>query len=206
MNRTIIMLLASLVMLSSCATLNKDECLTADWYQIGYEDGAMGQPESRISAHRQACSKHGVTPDLRQYQDGHQEGVISFCSPRNGFVQGQNGYEYTGICPPALEREFLDSYQAGRELYSVRSAIRNLQTEQRTNENKIEQLEQGLIDAEAALFSAATPEEERRKIYDEISNMQSELGSLEQRNKQLVVEIAQAQAQLRLLEDKYAFY
>lgn len=206
MNRIVIMMLASLVVFSGCATMNKNECLTADWYQIGYEDGANGQSETRIGSHREACAKHGIAPNLQQYQDGHQEGVISFCSPRNGFVQGQKGYQYTGICPPSLEREFLDSYQAGRELFSARSAVSNLQNEQRANENRIAELEQGIIDAEASLFSAATPEEERRKIYDQISALQSELGATEQRNKQLVVEIAQVQAQLRLLEDKYAFY
>ena len=52
----------------SCATLNKDECLTADWYQIGYEDGAKGYPLSRIGKHRKACAKHGVTPDMPPYE------------------------------------------------------------------------------------------------------------------------------------------
>ncbi|MCG8048122.1 MAG: DUF2799 domain-containing protein [Candidatus Thiodiazotropha endolucinida] len=28
--------------LASCATMDKDECRVADWYVIGYEDGAKG--------------------------------------------------------------------------------------------------------------------------------------------------------------------
>ncbi|MDN3648619.1 DUF2799 domain-containing protein [Reinekea marina] len=206
MNRIGIAFIATMLVLSGCATLSEDECLTADWYQIGYEDGARGYPDTRIASHREACAKHGVAPQFRDYLDGHSEGVLSFCTPRNGFVQGQKGYQYTGICPPSIEGEFLDSYQAGREIYSVRSVVSSLQSEQRSNENRISSLKQALIDAEAAMFAATTPEEERRNIYNSIGQMQEELGGLEERNKQLIVEIAQAQAQLRILEEKYAYY
>ena len=34
---------ALLALLAGCATLNKNECLRADWYAIGLEDGARGQ-------------------------------------------------------------------------------------------------------------------------------------------------------------------
>jgi hypothetical protein len=201
-----VIFMVSILVLSGCATLNEEECLTADWYQIGYEDGARGYPDTRIASHREACAKHGIAPQFRDYQDGHDEGVLSFCTQRNGFVQGQKGYQYSGICPPSVERDFLDAYQAGREIYTVRSAISGLEGEQRRNENKIEQLQKSLIDAEALMFAATTPEEERRDIYNNIGLMQEELGSTEERNKQLIVEIAQAQAKLRLLEEKYAYY
>jgi hypothetical protein len=206
MSRIGIVFIATMLVLSGCATLSEDECLTADWYQIGYEDGARGYPDTRIGSHREACAKHGVAPRFRDYQDGHDEGVLSFCTQRNGFVQGQKGYQYTGICPPSVEGDFLDAYQAGREIYSVRSVVSSLQNEQRSNENKISSLKQGLIDAEALMFAATTPEEERRNIYNSIGQMQEDLGATEQRNKQLIVEIAQAQAKLRILEEKYAYY
>jgi hypothetical protein len=32
-----------LLMAAGCATLDKDECRTADWYAIGQEDGARGR-------------------------------------------------------------------------------------------------------------------------------------------------------------------
>jgi hypothetical protein len=46
---------------TGCATLGKEECLNADWFTIGFEDGARGYPASRIGDHREACAKHGVT-------------------------------------------------------------------------------------------------------------------------------------------------
>jgi hypothetical protein len=204
--RSIIGLLVVALVLSGCATMNKNECLMADWYQVGYEDGARGYSDTRISSHREACAKHGITPDFRAYQDGYEEGVIRFCTPRNGFMQGQRGYTYSGICPPSIEDSFLDGYRAGRELYSAKSAISSLNSEQAKNERKMDQLHNEIAVAEQAMFSPETPAEDKRTLYDSIGRMKEELGALEQRNKQLIVELAEAQAHLRILEDKYAYY
>ncbi|WP_196160049.1 DUF2799 domain-containing protein [Reinekea sp. G2M2-21] len=206
MKRSLVVLLVGLVVLSGCATLNKEECLTADWYQIGYEDGARGYPDTRISSHREACAKHGIAPDFRAYQDGHEEGVIRFCTPRNGFEQGKKGYNYSGICPPSLEDGFLDGYDAGREIYAVTSAIRSLQSEQNGNESKMESLQNQIIEKTNLMLADETTIDDRYRLNQEIAQMQQDLGGLEQRNKQLVVELAEAQARLRILNEKYAYF
>ena len=204
--RSVLATLPVALALVGCATMSKDECLTADWYQVGYEDGALGYADTRISQHRQACAEYGITTDLRAYQDGHEEGIIRFCTPRNGFVQGRNGYNYTGICPPSLEHGFLDGYDAGREIYSARLVISELNAEQDSNENKVEALQDKISSTEQTLFSVETPAEEKRTLYESIGRMKEQLGALEQRNKELIVELAKAQAQLRILEDRYAYF
>ena len=204
--RAVIVLLIGALVLSGCATLNKNECLTADWYQIGYEDGARGFPDTRISSHREACAKHGISPDFRAYQDGHEEGVIRFCTPRNGFEQAQRGYNYSGICPPSLEGGFLDGYDAGRQIYAVTSAVRNFQSEQSNNENKIESLQTEITEKTNLMLANDTTIDDRYRLNQEISQMQQDLGGLEERNKQLIVELAEAKARLRVLEEKYAYF
>jgi hypothetical protein len=206
MKQTLVILMVSALVLSGCATLNKDECLTADWYQIGYEDGARGMADTRIASHREACAKHGISPDFRAYQDGHEEGIIRFCTSSNGFAQGKRGYQYAGICPPSLEPEFLDGYDAGRQIYGATSAIRKFQNEQRQNESKIETMQAELITKTNLMLSDETTLEDRYRLNSEISQMQQDLGGLEQRNKQLIVELAEAQAKLRVLEEKYAYF
>ena len=37
------------LVLQGCASMSKNECMTADWYAIGYESGIRGQRESQIS-------------------------------------------------------------------------------------------------------------------------------------------------------------
>ena len=69
--------LASETLLSACATgMGKDECAAADWRTIGYEDGVRGFPADRIGAHRVACAKHQVTPDLAAYMEGRDRGLV----------------------------------------------------------------------------------------------------------------------------------
>jgi hypothetical protein len=206
MKNTLVILMVSAIVLSGCATLNKDECLTADWYQIGYEDGARGYPDTRIASHREACAKHGISPDFRSYQDGHEEGIIRFCTASNGFAQGKRGYEYSGICPPSLENDFLDGYDAGRQIYAVSSAVRNIQNEQRQNENKIESMQAEIITKTNMMLADETTVDQRYALNAEIAQMQQDLGGLEQRNKELIVDLAEAKARLRVLEEKYAFF
>jgi hypothetical protein len=76
--RTILALALSALMVA-CATLGKDECLRADWYAIGLEDGARGQPLERSGDHRRACAEHGVTPKIEPYLVGRNEGLKSYC-------------------------------------------------------------------------------------------------------------------------------
>ncbi|HNR23202.1 MAG TPA: DUF2799 domain-containing protein [Steroidobacteraceae bacterium] len=68
--------------------MSGNECRTVDWRTIGYEDGVAGHSGDRVAQHRRACAKHGVTPDLAQYQDGRSEGLREYCQPSNGFRVG----------------------------------------------------------------------------------------------------------------------
>ena len=68
-------LLAAVGVVSGCSTMSADECVTADWRTIGYEDGAKGREASAISRHRKACAKHGVTANFDAYEEGRHEGL-----------------------------------------------------------------------------------------------------------------------------------
>ena len=110
---------ACLLTLSACATLNESECKTADWQTIGLEDGSRGLPVSTVGRHRKACSEYGIKPNLEAYRRGHATGVVSFCTPRNGFIQGKAGHSHYDVCPPDLRSGFLAGYEDGRELYDL---------------------------------------------------------------------------------------
>jgi hypothetical protein len=195
-----------MVVLAGCATLSEEECLTADWYSIGYEDGANGQATTRIGSHREACAKHGVTPDLRDYQDGYDEGLLIFCTARNGFNRARTGYEYNGICPPSLEPEFLDGYEAGRQIYQVASEVSSLESQQKSNESERQRIEQQLLEKEAALFASGTPEENRRVIYEEIALLKERQGELGQQRDEIIRDLADAEARLREVRNRYTYF
>src|SRR5262245_62574282 len=89
--------LALLALLAGCATLDKNECLRADWYAIGLEDGARGQPIERLGEHRRACAEHGVTPQTERYLTGRGEGLKSYCTYEKGFSVGRSWQSYAGV-------------------------------------------------------------------------------------------------------------
>jgi hypothetical protein len=90
-----------------CASLGKDECLHADWYAIGLEDGARGRAVERLGDHRRACAKHNVAPDTERYVAGRNEGLKSFCTYEWGFSEGRAGHGYAAGCPQPQGGQFL---------------------------------------------------------------------------------------------------
>ncbi|MFI0460023.1 MAG: DUF2799 domain-containing protein [Candidatus Thiodiazotropha endolucinida] len=69
--------------------MDKDECRVADWYVIGYEDGAKGHSLSYLGNHRKACANHGIAPDSELYEQGRLAGQNEYCTPQNGFELGK---------------------------------------------------------------------------------------------------------------------
>ena len=106
-----------LLLLPGCATLNKEECLNADWYSIGYVEGARGYPASKIGEHRQACAEYSVKPEFDQYDKGRIARLVEYCNPRNGYWLSTKGALYNGVCPKNLEEPFIVAYQQGKYVY-----------------------------------------------------------------------------------------
>lgn len=144
--------LSLFLLLSSCATLSPEQCLNADWRQIGYADGAEGQPGSRIQEHASACAKAGTRPDMEAYLSGRMEGLVSYCQPENGFEVGRRGRaDNAGDCPPHSRPAFLQQYRQGSEIHalqsqvdSLRSALENERREARRRDDKVDDIRKEL--------------------------------------------------------------
>ncbi len=118
-----------LALLAGCASLDKNECRTADWYAIGLEDGARGRTVERLGDHRRACAEHGVTPNTERYLAGRNEGLKSFCTYERGYSQGRAGQAYAGACPKEMSGGFLAGYQRGRELHELNRRLEEARKE-----------------------------------------------------------------------------
>ena len=124
--------LAVPMLLSACASMNRNQCLSADWYAVGLEDGARGRPLEHLGDYRRACAEYGVAPQAERYLAGRNEGLKSFCTYDRGYSSGRAGYAYSGVCPDALAANYSAGYRDGRErydltrrLYGVNEEIRN---------------------------------------------------------------------------------
>lgn len=119
--RSLLVLCAALA--AGCSSMNQQECMTADWQLIGYEDGSRGYASSRISNHRKACADHGVTPDLVAYKAGYDEGVRNYCMPETAYTLGRSGRPMPSICPADMANAFQMAYDEGRAVYAERQSL-----------------------------------------------------------------------------------
>lgn len=194
------------VALGGCATMSADECLTVDWTAIGFEDGSRGYTADRLGSHRKACAKHGVTPDLAAYQRGHAQGVEAFCQPGRAFSYGENGGNYNGVCPADMEPEFLDAYNAGHKLYSLRASVSAASSMIYSKEQELERTRDRIAAAEAELISDETTSEQRVLLLSELKELSERTGELETEIKQLIADRARIEQELQYYESSVTAY
>lgn len=174
--RTVALLLA--LAASGCATMDKGECLAVDWRTVGYEDGVAGRSGDRIGRHRKACAKHGVTPDLAEYQRGREEGLREYCRPVNGFRLGAQGGSYGGLCPADLDGAFVSAYEAGRQLYTLESRLANANYQLDARRRELHRAEEDIVTNSAKAISGDATAEERAQAVVDVKNLAERAGRL----------------------------
>ena len=188
--------ICSLLALSGCASMSGDECLTSDWHAIGFEDGSRGYTSEQLSGRRKACAKHGVTPNFDAYQAGRAEGLHEFCQPSRGFNLGSSGGRYNGVCPATSEGYFLDAYNSGYQLYSLRSSVNSATSRINSKKRELERVEDEIKVAEVALISGDTTIEDRVLLLADLKDMSERTGQLEAEIYMLVEDRVVAEQQL----------
>ena len=171
----IILFILNWIALSGCATLGKDECLNADWFTIGYEDGAKGYPASRIGNHREACARHGVAPDFKRYEQGLLEGLREYCTPQRGYGLGVSGKSYSYVCPKTLESDFLEAYRQGKIVHGEQLKVNRQKNDLKKMHAKLAAVRQKLGDYETELVKDDSIGPKRRKyLLEEIKILTDE--------------------------------
>lgn len=158
--------------LSSCASLSPEQCKNADWRQIGYTDGANGEPAGRLQEHASACSKANVKPDLEAYLSGRMEGLLSYCQPENGFEVGRRGRpDNVGDCPPHLRAPFLDQYRQGREINGLEGEVQRLRSMLQNDQNEARRSDRRMEDIRNELRRPNLSPERRTSLLNEIERL-----------------------------------
>lgn len=182
--------------LGGCATMSGEECMATDWSAVGYEDGARGYTSDRFATHRKACAKHGVTADFGAYQSGREQGLREYCQPGRGFDVGASGGRYYGVCDVQLEGDFLDAYNAGAQLYSLRSNVNRANAEINARERELEELRDQMKQNELLLVDDETTMEQRIVLLADLKEMSERKGRLEAEIRDLYDARARHQSEL----------
>jgi len=164
----------ALLLLAGCASMDKDECRTADWRAVGLEDGVKGRALDHLGEHRKACAKHGVTPDTDRYIAGRTEGLATYCTPDNGYRVGRTGETYRGVCPELSIPAIVAAYNRGRELHALHSR-------QSAVEREIASIKESLKDGTRNPRERASQVDRLESLSREAADLDARIARLERR-------------------------
>ncbi|HEX4844370.1 MAG TPA: DUF2799 domain-containing protein [Limnobacter sp.] len=179
-------------MLSGCATMSKEECLVANWREVGFTDASQGYTQARIAEHRSACAEAKVTVNLEEYNKGFEQGLKNYCTASTGFDLGARGAAYPDQCAEKTYPKVRAGFREGQAVYAVQrernEVERELQDKREQSKALTEQITVNRNRADNKTLSSA----ERSKAEKTVSALQRtaadlfrETGELEQRAKQL---------------------
>jgi hypothetical protein len=183
----------SLVALGGCAGMDAEECRTADWRAIGYEDGVQGKSPADFGTRRKACAEHGIKADFDAYLAGRTEGIAHFCRPQNGYQLGVQGHPDPGVCPAMLEAAFVAAHAEGYGLYERGAALARLRKRLHHSRQRSQELEYLLADRTALLIAPDLAAPERASVAIELKQLTEERIDLERSIDQLEDDYAAAE-------------
>ena len=182
---------------SGCASMSSEECANSDWTAVGYEDGSRGYTSDQFSSRRKACAKHGVTADFQAYQVGRDQGLVEFCQPGRGYSVGESGGRYNGVCSAELEQGFLEAYNVGHQLYSLRSNVNTASSRIYNKESEIENIKKEIRNKEALLIATETSTQDRILLLADIKDLSERTGELDEEIQLLIADRARYETELR---------
>ena len=196
-------LLASFVLLSmgGCATMSKEECLVANWREVGFTDASQGYTQARVAEHRSACAEAKVTVNLEEYNKGFEQGLKNYCTANTGFDLGSKGAAYPDQCNEKTYPKVRAGFKEGQLVYNVQrernEVERQLQDKREQSKALTEQITQNRSRADNKALSSS----ERSKAEKTVSALQRtaadlfrETGELEEKARSLDTKINQMRA------------
>ncbi len=173
------------IVLSSCASLTKEECLTSDWLVVGERDGSSGfEPRGQFNRHVKACERVNVIPDHSAWHQGYQRGLVNYCTPANGLRVGQYGSTYHEVCPATTEPGFLQGYALGDQEHKARLRISSLGSSISSQQSDIDILLDQLGSASSG---------DARSLRQEIDHKREKISDLSFEKEQAVYHLSRTQ-------------
>lgn len=181
-------ILASALVLSSCATLSKEQCVMGNWQVIGYNDGVAGYSAERLAAHTKACAKANVSPDYLAWERGRHQGLKQYCTPSNAYALGRRGQQFNSVCPSQMLPELRRRYTQGYDHYKLAAQLQNDQQQLQRYLSEYDKLREG-----------------ERLDFKSEKAARARLLSLPPKIRTLRRDIHHAQAQLDLLNQQFNY-
>jgi hypothetical protein len=115
--------------LAGCESLSPAECATANWHQLGVNDGARGA-QDRAASYYESCRKANIAIDVNSYRAGRSQGLQSYCRLGNAITEGLAGKNYGDVCPPPVGQSFKSIHTIAFRVQDTAKTVTRLQREQ----------------------------------------------------------------------------
>lgn len=157
---SIAVLAVSTLLIAGCASNHeKKECLSADWYAIGVEDGKRGYSLKKVEGQREICAKFNLPQDLTRYEEGLKTGYEAYCTRENGYKTGRQGLRDHYVCVGETRVAFSNAYSDGKEIYDILWIQTYIEKEIQKYRTEIATVLSTIAHTENKLSSTTTPEE-----------------------------------------------
>lgn len=126
------------LVISGCASLDKEECQTVNWNELGRSDGTKGYSATRLGDHAKACREYGIEPDAASYQLGREDGLRVYCTTDNAFQAGKSNISFNNVCPSSIAGRLQASYRDGQIIHEIDAEIAAIQAYQSQEKQKLD--------------------------------------------------------------------
>lgn len=185
--------------LTGCASLSPEQCLRADWRQIGFSDGTTGSSAARINDHAKACAEVGIRPDLDAYLRGREQGLVNYCRPENGFLVGRSGGQPNSAdCPEQMKPGFIEHYRRGYQVHVLETDLAQRRSHISRNTNLIYRNNERIHAIRIELDKKDLPDDRRKSLLNEYNRLVDQKNHLGRENAFLLMEADRIQGYLSM--------
>lgn len=187
------------LLLAGCASMSPEQCLRADWRQVGFSDGTSGSSAARINDHAKACAEVGVRPDLDAYLRGREQGLANYCRPENGFLVGRSGgMPNSADCPEQMKHAFIDQYQRGYQIHVIEADLAQRRAHIANNTSRIYRNNDRIHAIRTEMDKKDLPDDRRKSLLNEYNRLVDQKNHLGRENAFLIMEAERIQAYLMM--------
>ena len=197
--RTVALVVPVALLLGACATMSPEECRTANWYEVGRQDGLDGKSLSTFDSRREACAEVKVVPDSPAYYKGRTLGLKSYCQLDNAITVGLQGGRYDRVCPPPIDAEFLRRYEIAHTVYHWRTEVTSIDNSIDYNERRLRELDREEDKARKDAKSDDDRKRVRRDFEDKRHRVREALHDLDYRARSARDRLRAAELELNFL-------
>ena len=113
------------------------------------------------------------------FGEGYQIGVNRYCIYDNGFNNGLSGKSANSVCPEARYPKYAEGYKRGNEKYQAQQTINHLENQLDQLQKDMQQIDDDITAAEAAIVSAHSTPDARRHALDDIKTLKQNHADLD---------------------------